>query len=224
MKILFRWKKVNVHDVYFSDVFWNVCKLQGLYNLSENLVNWSRSWYMYYLHGCTLWWEIHNMQRKVIFMEFNKTGQSVLISMGHNQVNVPSNSCWHVTLLWSPYPSVFPFFLLKPKSLSFSALSSSPTHPIIHLFATLKYSSPVSHNVSRTQLELPPLCLKGVPALTHHGGCSWDTGTEALLGHPWEGPENPVSFSESLIWVLSCLWALYSSGLVKMGLWWADGS
>lgn len=126
--------------------------------------------------------------------------------------------------LSSPYPSLSPcLFLPKPRSLPSSALSSSPTHLVIHC-AIPKYSYPAFHNESHTQLQLPPLCLKGVPALTHRGGCcKWRPGLRQSWDSPGRGPDRSSHFSESLIWVLTCFRALCSFGLVEMGVWWADG-
>ena len=124
--------------------------------------------------------------RKKLEMQFSKKrGQTVLISMEHNQTNVPSNLCWHDRPLSSFIPFCFPMLVppqvhippfLYPWFLPYTSHNTSCAIP--------KYSSSASHNVSCTQ---PQLYLSERCSSID---LSWwvlqpDIGAEGLLGQPW---------------------------------------
>lgn len=53
--IYFRWIAATAPRGYFNDLFlWNICKSEWLYNSTDNLVNKSKFWDIYYFHRSTL--------------------------------------------------------------------------------------------------------------------------------------------------------------------------
>lgn len=79
-------------------------------------------------------------------------------------------------------------------------------------------SQTVMHTHKENSLVLLPS-----PKASHPNGLTLGN-SKSLLEQPCEDQEQTVHSSQSFICILTCLWALCSSGLVEMGLWWSDGS